>query len=47
LTPELDIEELWCNCGEDHLCRHIAAVLIGADLMLLHECDNILEVLSK
>ena len=47
LTSELDIEELWCNCGEDHLCRHIAAVLIGADLMLPHECDNILEVLSK
>ncbi|SHI10319.1 hypothetical protein SAMN02745823_02433 [Sporobacter termitidis DSM 10068] len=46
LYDNLDIEELYCDCGQSGVCPHIAATLIGADIMLSQDCNDLQSALS-
>jgi uncharacterized Zn finger protein len=41
LDGDLDIEDVYCNCGRGAWCPHIVATLIGADLMTMTETKDI------
>ena len=41
LDENLDIDEVFCNCGISGLCLHIIATLIGSELMIMQECNDL------
>lgn len=41
LDDNLDIEEVFCNCSKPGLCHHIVATLIGSELMIMQNCNDL------
>lgn len=46
LDDNLDIEEVFCNCGTSGLCPHIVATLIGSELIIMKDCNDLHSALA-
>lgn len=47
LDENLDIEDVFCDCGSQFMCPHIIATLIGAELMIMENCNDLQTALSS
>lgn len=47
LDDNLDIEDIYCDCGGGSICPHIVATLIGAELMIMHDCNDLQTAMSE